>query len=82
MPELIQKQVAFAILKWLKAQKDEAGNLTPALDCLAAHFEVNLDDAECHNQCDTGLKLDEAVYAISAKSGEPDAVKEQKLQVS
>jgi len=76
MPELIQKQVAYAILKWLKAN----GGKADVSKAIAAQFEVSLDDAECKNQCDVGLDLADAVRGIIAKSGDSDAVKEQKLQ--
>lgn len=79
MPELTQKQVAFAILKWLKKQGSDE-ELDVAVQCLSQHFDVKLDDAECKNLCDTGLDLEEAVRAIVAKSGDSDAAKEQKLQ--
>lgn len=76
---LTQKQVAFAILKWLKKQGSDE-ELEAAVQCLSQHFQVKLDDAECKNACDVGLDLEQAVHAIVAKSGDSDAVKEQKLQ--
>lgn len=76
---LAQKQVAYAILKWLKRQGSDE-ELDVAVQCLSEHFEVKLDDAECKNLYDVGLDLEEAVTAIVAKSGDSDAVKEQKLQ--
>jgi len=79
MPELVQKQVAYAILKWLKKQGSDE-ELDVAVQCVSQHFEVELGNAEDKNLCDTGLDLEEAVRAIVAKSGDSDAVKEQKLQ--
>jgi len=76
---LTQKQVAFSILKWLKKQGSDE-ELEAAVQCLSQHFQVKLDDAECKNACDVGLDLEQAVHAIVAKSGDSDAVKEQKLQ--